>query len=476
MKRKGRPVHGWVIVDKPLGLTSTQCLAKVRRLTQAAKAGHGGTLDPLASGILPIALGEATKTVAYVMGSGKTYRFTVRWGEATSTDDAEGAITFLDTPGHEDFSEDTYRTLTAVDSAVMVLDAAKGIETQTRKLFEVCRLRDVPITTFVKKATELGAVDEIVTGELLDGAIAFARKVVAEKRPLRLVRDMNDKVSNVDPAVFEEIRKANARKAKGFLAPWRCIDAVEIATKLPIDEGLLKEREFFFECMGSPQRAAQIHAFFAEREAAKIPGLPEEVKPKTIRSAAVIGAGTMGGGIAMNFANAGIPVKILEVSQEALSRGLGVIEKNYATSVARGSMKQEAMDRAMKDLHANLDWSPYEKKDPAMKRAHGGAQSGKGAFYEWDGNKEVGSGRLTITESVAPSRVTMALDMTRPFECHNIVEYTLVPQGDATLVTWAMQGPAPFIAKVMQVFFDMDKMVGRDFEAGVFSSMSRPRL
>ncbi|WP_341894268.1 tRNA pseudouridine(55) synthase TruB [Ferrovibrio terrae] len=93
MKRKGRPVHGWVIVDKPLGLTSTQCLAKVRRLTDAAKAGHGGTLDPLATGILPIALGEATKTVNWVMGAGKTYRFTVRWGEATSTDDAEGPVT-----------------------------------------------------------------------------------------------------------------------------------------------------------------------------------------------------------------------------------------------------------------------------------------------------------------------------------------------------------------------------------------------
>lgn len=92
MKRRGRPVHGWVIVDKPLGLTSTQCLAKVRRLTDAAKAGHGGTLDPLASGILPIALGEATKTVAYVMGAGKTYRFTVRWGEATATDDMEGEV------------------------------------------------------------------------------------------------------------------------------------------------------------------------------------------------------------------------------------------------------------------------------------------------------------------------------------------------------------------------------------------------
>jgi tRNA pseudouridine55 synthase len=93
MKRKGRPVHGWVIVDKPLGLTSTQCLARVRRLTDAAKAGHGGTLDPLATGILPIALGEATKTVNYVMTAGKTYRFTVRWGEATETDDAEGAVT-----------------------------------------------------------------------------------------------------------------------------------------------------------------------------------------------------------------------------------------------------------------------------------------------------------------------------------------------------------------------------------------------
>jgi len=92
MKKRGRPVHGWVIVDKPLGLTSTQCLAKVRRLTDAAKAGHGGTLDPLASGVLPIALGEATKTVNWVMTAGKTYRFTVRWGEATETDDTEGAV------------------------------------------------------------------------------------------------------------------------------------------------------------------------------------------------------------------------------------------------------------------------------------------------------------------------------------------------------------------------------------------------
>jgi 3-hydroxyacyl-CoA dehydrogenase len=203
-----------------------------------------------------------------------------------------------------------------------------------------------------KKAAELGAIDEIVSGDLLDGALAYAKTVVAEKRPLRLVRDMNEKVSNVDPTVFSDYRKSIEKKARGFLGPWRCIDAVELATKLPIDEGLLKEREFFFECMASPQRTAQIHAFFSEREATKIPGLPEDVKPKPIKSAAVLGAGTMGGGIAMNFANAGIPVKLLDVSQEALSKGLGTIEKNYATSVARGSMKQEAMDRAMKLISA----------------------------------------------------------------------------------------------------------------------------
>src|SRR3546814_4121400 len=96
-----------------------------------------------------------------------------------------------------------------------------------------------------KKAHDLGVIDQIVAGDLLDGAVAYAKTVVAEKRPLRLVRDMNDKITNVDPAIFADYRKSIARKAKGFLAPWRCIDAVEASTKLPIDEGLLKEREYF---------------------------------------------------------------------------------------------------------------------------------------------------------------------------------------------------------------------------------------
>ncbi len=199
-----------------------------------------------------------------------------------------------------------------------------------------------------KKALEVGVVDHVADGDVTAVGVAFAAQVVAEQRPLALVSQRNEKVTGIDPALFEAFRKGMEKKAKGFFSPWRCVDAVEAACTLPFAEGLKRERELFMQCMESPQRAAQIHAFFSEREAGKIPGLPADVQPKAIKSAAVLGAGTMGGGIAMNFANAGIPVKILEVSQEALSRGLGVIEKNYATSVQRGSMKQEAMDRALK--------------------------------------------------------------------------------------------------------------------------------
>jgi uncharacterized protein YndB with AHSA1/START domain len=112
-------------------------------------------------------------------------------------------------------------------------------------------------------------------------------------------------------------------------------------------------------------------------------------------------------------------------------------------------------------------WSPWEKKDPAMKRTWGTVTSGKGAFYAWEGNSDVGQGSMEIAESVAPSKVVLKLDFVNPFEGHNRVEFTLVPTGDVTNVTWAMQGPAPFITKVMQVFGNLDSMIGKDFEAGL---------
>jgi hypothetical protein len=119
------------------------------------------------------------------------------------------------------------------------------------------------------------------------------------------------------------------------------------------------------------------------------------------------------------------------------------------------------------DLKAWQAWSPYEKKDPAMKRTLSGAPSGKGAVYEWDGNKNVGAGRMEVIEANAPSKVALKLDFLKPFEGHNVAEFTMVPSGDTTDVTWAMYGPAPFITKLMSTFFNMDKMIGDDFADGL---------
>ncbi len=113
------------------------------------------------------------------------------------------------------------------------------------------------------------------------------------------------------------------------------------------------------------------------------------------------------------------------------------------------------------------EWSPWEKLDPALKRTHTGAPSGKGAVYAWEGNKDVGSGRMEVTDSVAPGKVVIKLDFIQPFEAHNITEFNLTPQASGTQVTWKMQGPSPYVTKLMQVFVSMDKMVGKDFEVGL---------
>jgi hypothetical protein len=119
------------------------------------------------------------------------------------------------------------------------------------------------------------------------------------------------------------------------------------------------------------------------------------------------------------------------------------------------------------DLRRWSAWSPYERKDPAMKRTYSGAASGPGAVYEWDGNRDIGRGRMEITETSAPSRVTLKLDFIKPFEAHNVVEFTLEARGDATSVTWALHGPASYMSKVMGLFFSVERMVGKDFESGL---------
>lgn len=209
-----------------------------------------------------------------------------------------------------------------------------------------------------KSANAAGLIDEIVPeGSLRASAIAFAKKVVAENRPLKKVRDMNEKVEAArgKPEIFADFRKANARKFRGFLAPEYNIRAVEAAVNLPFDEGMKVERTLFQEAMGGVQSAAQRYVFFAEREVWKIPDVPADTPTLPVAKVGIIGAGTMGGGIAMNFANVGIPVTIVETKQEALERGLGVIRKNYETTAKRGKLKPEDVEKRMSLLTGTLE-------------------------------------------------------------------------------------------------------------------------
>jgi 3-hydroxyacyl-CoA dehydrogenase len=237
------------------------------------------------------------------------------------------------------------------------------------------------------KAKESGLVDEVVEeGKLRDGAIAFARKIVAEKRPLKKVRDLGDRVeaARKTPQIFDEFRKANARRFRGFEAPEACIKAVEAAVNLPFDEGMKREREIFNSLVGGTQSKAQRYVFFAEREVRKIPDLPEDTKTLPVERVGIIGAGTMGGGIAMNFLNAGIPVTIVEQAQDALDRGLGVMRRNYEASAAKGRMKAEDVDKRMGLVRGSLDLKDLADADLVIEAIFENMEVKKDTFRRLD--------------------------------------------------------------------------------------------
>ncbi|MFN8909047.1 MAG: 3-hydroxyacyl-CoA dehydrogenase NAD-binding domain-containing protein [Betaproteobacteria bacterium] len=202
-----------------------------------------------------------------------------------------------------------------------------------------------PVST--ERAHELGIVDEIVEGDLAAAALKFAQRVVKEGRPIRRISAMTVAVEGDADAFFAEARARIATQWRGYPAPLEIAACVEAAVQQPFAKGVAFERERFEVLVATSESKSLRHAFFAERAAAKVNGLPEDTPVREIRSAAVIGAGTMGGGIAMNFANAGIPVKILEASPERLDKGLSVIRANYAATVSKGRLSQEAMDKRM---------------------------------------------------------------------------------------------------------------------------------
>ncbi|MBC7803151.1 MAG: enoyl-CoA hydratase/isomerase family protein [Candidatus Parcubacteria bacterium] len=197
------------------------------------------------------------------------------------------------------------------------------------------------------KAKQLGLVDEIVQENLLDGALAFARKLITENKGPRRIRDLPPKLDGDPKAFFAAARAEVAKASRGYPAPLEIVACCEAAATKPFDEGRKFERERFFHLVEGVESKAMRHMFFAERQTSKIPDVPEDTPVRPIRSAAVIGAGTMGGGIAMNFANAGIAVSIMDVTQDAVDKGLKKIRDNYAATVSKGRLKQDEMDKRM---------------------------------------------------------------------------------------------------------------------------------
>ena len=208
-----------------------------------------------------------------------------------------------------------------------------------------------------KQACDVGLVDRLVEGDLVQHAVAFAEEV-RDIRPLPKSSERDEKLAEAraNPAIFDEFRKANARKFRGFEAPEANIKAVEAAVAKPYVEGVIDERQLFMGLMAGTQAKAQQYFFFAERKAAKIDDIPEDTRPRDIRKVGVIGAGTMGGGISMNFLSAGIPVTIVEMAQDALDRGTGVMRKNYEATAAKGRMTAEQVEQAMGALTPTLDF------------------------------------------------------------------------------------------------------------------------
>ena len=207
-----------------------------------------------------------------------------------------------------------------------------------------------------KEAHDIGLVDRLIEGDLEQHAVAFAEEVRAI-RPLPKSSERDDKLAEAraNPGLFDDFRKANAKKFRGFDAPEAVIKSIEAAVAKPYAEGVLEERKLFMELMSGTQAKAQQYFFFAERKASKIEGLAEDTRPRDIRKVGVIGAGTMGGGISMNFLSAGIPVTIVETTQEALDRGAGIMLKNYEASAAKGRMTAEQVGQAMALLTPTLD-------------------------------------------------------------------------------------------------------------------------
>jgi 3-hydroxyacyl-CoA dehydrogenase len=256
-----------------------------------------------------------------------------------------------------------------------------------------------------EEALQLGLVDEIVqNGELLPAAVVYANKLVQEKKPLRRIRDLQAK-PDVD---FKRVREEVGKASRGYPAPLEIVACVEAAVTKPFDQGRQFERERFAHLVQTSESAALRHAFFAERQTTKIPDVPEDTPARQIKKAAVLGAGTMGGGIAMCFANAGIPVTITDTTREALERGIGRIRENYAGTVQKGRLKQEEMDKRMALIHPTTELEAVRDADIIVEAVFERLDVKQEVFRKLDGIAKPGAILATNTSTLDVNKIAAA--------------------------------------------------------------------
>jgi 3-hydroxyacyl-CoA dehydrogenase len=331
------------------------------------------------------------------------------------------------------------------------------------------------------QALEYGLIDAIVEGELTGSAAAFARQVLRERRPLRRARDLDDKLApmRADPSQYDELVARLSKRTRGLEAPQAAIQAVRWAFEIPFNQAEQQVRGAFHGLRQGEESKAQRYAFFAEREAAKVPGLPAGTRPREIAKAAVIGAGTMGGGIAMCFANAGIPVIMAEVEQKALERGKETIARNYRTTVSRGGLSQQEMDRRIGLIRGVTDFGAIADADIVVEAVFEEMDLKKRVFGDLDRIAKPTAVLATNTSYLDVNAI--AQSTTRPasvlgthfFSPANVMRLLEIVRGDATapdVLATAMAvgrriGKVPVVVGVCHGFVGNRMLRARSIEA-----------
>lgn len=344
-----------------------------------------------------------------------------------------------------------------------------------RKALEMCATGN-PIGA--KDAFDCGLIDRLIEGELIPHAVGYAEEV-RDVRPLPKSSERQDRLNECNPETFETFLKENARKFRGFDAPMKNVEAVKIACEKPYSEGVLEERRMFMELMSGTQAKAQQYFFFAERKAAKIEGLADDVRPRDIKRVGVIGAGTMGGGISMNFLSAGIPVTIVEMGQEALDRGAGLMRKNYEATASKGRMTTEQVEKAMGLLKPTLDFEALAECDLIIEAVYEDMDVKKDVFGRLD--KIAKPGAILASNTSYLNINEIAASISRPgdvvgmhfFSPANVMKLLEVVRGDKTapdVLLTAMQigkkiRKVPVVAGVCHGFIGNRMLMPRQVEA-----------